>query len=58
MTSEGSHGPNVFLKVLASSSWFKKERQMSLPLFRWKSESKCWVFVDSETGYYEKELQN
>lgn len=21
-------------------------------------ESKCWVFVDSETGYYEKELQN
>lgn len=55
MTSEGS---NVLLKILASSSWLKKGRQMSLPLLRWKRESKCWVFVDSEKGCYKKELQN
>lgn len=58
MTSEGSHGSDVFLKVLASSSWFKKERKVSLPLLKWKGESKCCVFVDFEMGYYKVELQN
>lgn len=58
MTSEGSHGSSVFLKVLASSSWFKKERQVSLSFLRWKRESKCWVFADFEMGYYKMESQN